>query len=492
VLKARLKGLPAAPSSDVLFKARAFPDACAEVPAKATVSGDVLEVVIPPFGVDREGAVWIVARVDEINSGMLAFVKSFHGEIDLGEMAVGKAAPVLVAGKVLTRGRKPAAEAWTCIVTLGVGNEAIAFPDFGVATDAAGAFSIPGYVWPPDKYVCVGTIGEWFMPAPIAFVRGATTVELVATNTVDVRGEVSLPSDGTWEDLVVGVYPIKGSIPESTTVVGAKDARRVQGGVEFAASPSYELKGLPPGDYALRLSIPGLSKPLASERASLDVAFDVAKLPRLVALTAVRRAQVRVVAADGRALPGARLWARETGTRGSFREVTLAADGAAKVPFVGAAVELVACAPATDFATTTARNGAEATLTPPAAKTTQVTVKLPDDAPRASGDLRLELRIAWRAPVDAAERAVDVRYDDKDARKLDDVRVEFPATGAAVATIPRPGWYLLSLRAGSGDAALERPVGPLRVEGAGPRVVTLPVSAGDVAKLFEAVAKRRR
>jgi hypothetical protein len=474
-----------------MVKARAFPDARDELPATATVSGDALEVVVPAAGFEGSGSVWIVSRVGEVNSGTLVFVKSFHDEIDLGDMALGKAAPVLVAGKVLTRGRKPVAEAWTCIVVLAAGGEPIAFPDFGVATDAAGAFAIPGYVWPSDKYVCVGTIGDWFMPAPVGFARGATTVELVATNTVDVRGEVSLPSDGTWDDLVVGVYPVKGSIPEAM-VVGATDVKRAQGGVEFPASPSYEMKGLPPGDYVLRLSIRGVSKPVASERASLAAGFDVAKLPRLVALASVRRAHVRVLAADGRVLPGARLWAREAGARGAFREVSLAADGAANVPFVGAAVELVSCAPATDFATTTAQNGAKATLTLPAAKTTQVTVKLPDDAPRASGDLRLELRVAWRAPVDAAERAVDVRYDDKDARKLDDVRVEFPPTGAAVATIPRPGWYLLSLRAGSGDAALERPVGPLRVDGAGPLVVTLPVSAGDVGKLLEAVTKRRR
>lgn len=493
MLRARLKGLSAAPSRDFVVKARAFPDDHArdELTATVAVSDDALQVVVPAHGFDSSGAVWIVGRVGDACSGTLVFVKSFHDEIDLGDMPIGQAAPVLVAGKVLSRGRKPAAEAWTCIVVRRVGGEPVAFPDFGVAADGAGAFAIHGDVRPPEKPLYVGTIGDWFMPAPVGFARGATTVELVATNTVDVRGEVSLPSDSAWDGVIVGVYPARGSI-SGATVVGAKDVRRASGGLEFPAAPSYEITGLAPGDYVVQLSLRGASAALASERASLDAGFDVAKLPRLVALATVRRAHVRVLASDGHVLAGARLWARETGARGPFREVSLAADGAANVPFVGAAVELVACAPGTDFATKTAQRDAEAVLTPPPAKTTQVTVKFPDDAPRGSSDLRLALRFEWRARADAPEKSFDLRRDDKDARNLDDVRVEVPATGAAVATIPRPGWYLASLVAGGGDAAVERPVGPIRVDGSGPLVVALPVSAADVAKLLEAAAKRRR
>lgn len=491
MLRARLKGLPAAPSRDVVVKARAFPDAHDELEAKVSLSGDALQVVVPARGFDASGSVWIVGCVGDACSGTLVFVKSFRGETDLGEIAMGKTAPVLVAGRVLTRARKPAADAWTCVVVAGPGGEPIAFSDFGVSTDVEGAFVIHGDVRPSDKALLVGTVGEWFMPRPATFSRGATTVELVATDTVDARGEASLPSGGAWDELVVGVQPVKGSIG-AATVVGATDVRRVGRGIEFPAGPSYEVKGLAPGDYELRLALRGSAAPLARARASLDAAFDAAKLPPLTASAAVRRARVRVVAADGRVLGGARLWAREAGARGVFREVSMGKEGAASVPFADDAVELVACAPGTDYASTTAQKGAEATLTPPPAKTTQLTVNVPDDAPRASGGVRLGLRIEWRAPVDAPANSVDVRRDDKDARKLDDVRIDVPAKGGAVVTIPRPGWYLVSLVAAGGDAVAERAVGPLRVADTGPLLVSLPVPAEDVRKFLESAAKPRR
>jgi len=192
--------------------------------------------------------------------------------VDLGDVALGKKAPVLVAGRVLTRARTPAVGAWTCVVVSGVGGEPIAFPDFGVPTDDSGKFVIHGDVRPPDKVVRVGTVGEWFMPVPAPFSRGATSVELIATDAADARGEVALPSGAAWNELIVGLYPAGGSIGRAT-VAGVADVRRVNRGIGFPASPSFEVKDLAPDDYELRLTLRGLAAPLVRATASVD--FDV-------------------------------------------------------------------------------------------------------------------------------------------------------------------------------------------------------------------------
>lgn len=490
VLKARLRGLPPAPSRDLIVKARAFPDAHDELEATVTLSGDALQVVVPAHGVDAAGAVWIVAYVGNDASGTLVFVDSFHGEQDLGVVAIGKAAPVLVAGHVKSPMGGPAPGAWTCVVVPGAGGD-IAFPDFGVQSSDAGAFVIHGDVRPRDKAVRVGTIGDWFMASPAAFSRGSTSVELVATNTVDAKGEVALPAGATWDELIVDVSLASGSLGDAG-LVGATELRRTGCGIQFVAAGTYELKRLPPGDYALNLSLRDPPVSLARARTSVCLASEAFKLPRLAASAAIGHARVRVAGVDGRPLPGARLWAREASRRPRFREVALGADGVANVVFVDDSVDLVACAPETDYATATVRAGAEQKLTPFPAKATQVTVNLPDGAVRAVDGARLSVRLSWLASLVTAESALDFGGAELDARKLDGVNVEFPATGGAVATTPRPGWYLVSLLAEKGPAKAERVVGPLRVTDAGPQVFFVSVSADAIRSLLDAVARRYR
>jgi hypothetical protein len=487
VLKARLKGFPAAPSRDAIVRARAFTDNAhpEELQATATVSGGALQVVVPAHGFDSPGSVWIVARVGDDASGVLVFVKSFHGDMDLGELAVAKSAPLFVGGKVIARSGKPAQDAWTCIVIPGPGDEPIVFPDFGVGTDASGAFVLHGEVRPVDKVVELVTIGDWFMKTPAAFSRGQTAIELIATNTVDARGEVVLPAEGAWSEFVVGVRPLQGSI-DGATVVGCADVRRADGGIEFPAVASYEVKDLPAGDYELRLALRGSPAPLATRQTSIRAGFEAAKVPKLSASGTVRHARVRVASA------GARLWAREAISRGVFREVAIGDGGAANVPFMDDAVELVARGDGTDYASATVKQGTETTLTPPPATTARVTVSISDDAPRAAGDVKLGVRLAWIAPADKAFEALGPGNDALDPRKLDEVRAEFPVAGGATVTVPRLGWYYISLLAGTGDGARAKVVGPVRVADTNPILVPLNLSVSDIRGFLEYAAKRGR
>jgi hypothetical protein len=492
VLRARLKGYPAAPSRDAVLRARAFTYGARprELQATATVSGDALKVVVPAHGFDSPASVWIVARVGDDASGALVFVESLRGEMDLGELGVAKSAPLFVGGKVLARSGKPAQDAWTCVVVPGPGDEPIAFPDFGVATDSTGAFVIHGEVRPADKVVQLATIGDWFMRTPAAFSRGQTSLELIATNTADALGQVVLPKEAAWREFVVLVRRTEGSV-EGATVVSCANPRRVDGGFEFPASPAYELKDLPAGEYEVRLAFAGSSTVLDRGWHTLRPGFETEKFPRLEA-GPVSRARVRVVSADARVPAGARLWAREAALHGAFREVAVGADGGASVPFMGDAVELVARGDGTDYASATAKTGTELTLSPPPATAARVTVSLPEDAPRADGGLKLEVRLAWIAATGTAFESLDLRNDARDPRKLDEVRAEFPAAGGATVTVPRLGWYCITLLAGTGDKASEHTVGTVQISEDRAMLVSLSMSAADVRSFLRTAAERRR
>lgn len=455
------------------------------LPAAVTVGTDgVVEAVVSAQGLGVSGYV----QIEPATAGrglVLAFRDELRGEVDLGAIAFGDQCPVLAAGRVETAQKAPVVGAAVNVQFQTSAWQTLEFKDLAATTDAAGAFTIRADVRNRRGVMFAKTDGRWKTTNPASLLKPTKDVRLVAAATTEVLGTVAVPEGLDLADLVVVVSGAAGSL-KTAVVDGAQPSRSAD--AEWAAFPArskFVVTGLVAGRYDLRLRFRDAAKALV-ELPDVDVGEATSQLPPLTLDVPVRRVRVRVAGEDGAVPAGAKLYAREKGDRGKFREVTLAADGTARVATLSDEVSLAAHAPGTSWAFASA-SGEDASLRVEPLPGTPIRVMLPLDALRGDGEVDVAITLAWRAEPDVLRGALASRRDPTDPRESEIVELPFPVQDPPEGRVALPGWYELSLRVRRGAHTLTRPLQAVRVQGEALHVVQLEMTAEELNEIVRSM-----
>jgi hypothetical protein len=449
----------------------------------------VLVAELSGVAADRPGFLQIWDASAEPGGTLLVFRDSFRGKIELGEIAIGSSAPILVSGRVVGPDGKAAYGAKVSVMCRLPSGNARGFADHSATTDALGAFAIRGEVRGEGIAFELRAEGRWQTENAVRFSAGAKDVKLVAQQTSGVHGSVVVPGGLSLSDLVVVMKgPAHGTDSVRFDDGGFISCGGTNDRLEFPARAFFGVVGLLPGTYDVRLKFAGSSRYLARipEAVVDDTSSD---LPPLKVTDTIGHVKAHVVLPAGVAAEGTTLWARNGGDRGKFRKVALDAKTAADVAFAGDDVTLWACGAGTDWVSATTA-GPEVSLTIPAAAPVAVGIDLPDGAKRADPQFELLVALQWYGDASLAKAQVEALRDDADPRAGIEIELPLLATGPATGKALVAGWYRVAFTAKQPNFKTSRPLGLICVVPGEPVSAPLGMSAADIADFLSRIGRR--
>ena len=430
-----------------------------------------VEVFLPTQGAVRSGQ----------EGALVLFRDPLAGEVDLGEVALGEHAPILVAGRVLSADGAPAAGADVEVHCVFQGRRRrMVLARFTATSGVDGEFSVQGDVRGADALEVVAAAGS-MSTGPVRCAGGDGDLRLRLSAKGSIGGTIDVPQ-GLPLDALEVVVPGAGAADSAVRGTGGRfTLTRDPERLVFPARSPFEITGLPRGRYDVEVRFRNSAEPLA-RHAGVEIAAQTTQLPPLRVTRPVRRVSIEVLGPLGSAMPGARAWLRTKGDAGGFREVTLDAAGTASCAWVGQKLEVAAHAPEMCYAfDITAGN--EITLVLEPSVGTPVRIDLPPGGPPLGDGAEIAIVLAWRAPPDAPPPGQG-RLSGDDPREAAQFKVPWPASGPATATLDEPGWYAVGVSVRHGQTTTTTFAEPSLVDGSGEAVRrTLGLTADDVRRL---------
>jgi hypothetical protein len=191
---------------------------------------------------------------------------------------------------------------------------------------------------------------------------------------------------------------------------------------------------------------------------------------------AIRHVGVSVVLPEGADLETLKLWARNGGDGGKYREVKVGADGVADVAWTGDGVSLAACASGSGLALleTSAR---DVTLTLPPPLRAPVTIRLPAELSQRARESGASIELLWCGPGEPGEGDPENLVP----RNGLVLAAPLPKEGLAITlTAAVRGWYQVRFVAGRNGATYANGDNVVLVAGKQPVSIGLDMSAAEI------------